>query len=151
MARNVNRMAANEASRADFNAVAGWKSPSNGGSPSACTIQTSTRYSRSMLVAAAAALAVVGLSSGPSEAAGCVKGAVISRPRPVQARPARRESDALANRPHASHSYITVVDDLLALSAMRSRTGANGGSWQEKWSRIPCQRGPRLTRIAVTR
>ena len=32
---------------------------------------------KSMLVAAAAMLAVVGLSSGPSEAAGCVKGAVI--------------------------------------------------------------------------
>jgi hypothetical protein len=32
---------------------------------------------KSMLVAAAAVLAVVGLSSGPSEAAGCVKGAVI--------------------------------------------------------------------------
>jgi hypothetical protein len=31
----------------------------------------------SMLIAAAAILAVVGLSSGPSEAAGCVKGAVI--------------------------------------------------------------------------
>jgi hypothetical protein len=31
----------------------------------------------SMLVAAGAMLAVVGLSSGPSEAAGCVKGAVI--------------------------------------------------------------------------
>jgi hypothetical protein len=31
---------------------------------------------KSMLVAAAA-LAVVGLSSGPSEAAGCVKGAVV--------------------------------------------------------------------------
>jgi hypothetical protein len=32
---------------------------------------------KSMLVAAAAMLAVIGLSSGPSEAAGCVKGAVI--------------------------------------------------------------------------
>src|SRR5580700_3885486 len=32
---------------------------------------------KSMLVAAAAMLAVVGLSSGPSEAAGCVKGAMI--------------------------------------------------------------------------
>jgi hypothetical protein len=32
---------------------------------------------KSMFVAAAAMLAVVGLSSGPSEAAGCVKGAVI--------------------------------------------------------------------------
>ena len=32
---------------------------------------------KSMLVAAAAMLVVVGLSSGPSEAAGCVKGAVI--------------------------------------------------------------------------
>jgi len=32
---------------------------------------------KSMLVTAAAMLAVVGLSSGPSEAAGCVKGAVI--------------------------------------------------------------------------
>ena len=32
---------------------------------------------KSMLVAAAAMLAVVGLSSGPSEAAGCVKGAVV--------------------------------------------------------------------------
>ena len=32
---------------------------------------------KSMLVAATAMLAVVGLSSGPSEAAGCVKGAVI--------------------------------------------------------------------------
>ena len=32
---------------------------------------------KSMLVAAAAMLAVVGLSSGPTEAAGCVKGAVI--------------------------------------------------------------------------
>ena len=32
---------------------------------------------KSMLAAAAAMLAVVGLSSGPSEAAGCVKGAVI--------------------------------------------------------------------------
>ena len=31
----------------------------------------------SMLVAAAAALAVIGLSSGPTEAAGCVKGAVV--------------------------------------------------------------------------
>jgi len=31
----------------------------------------------SMLVAAAAALAVIGLSSGPAEAAGCVKGAVV--------------------------------------------------------------------------
>src|ERR1700686_340069 len=30
-----------------------------------------------ILVAAAAMLAVVGLSSGPSEAAGCVKGAVV--------------------------------------------------------------------------
>jgi uncharacterized protein YcfJ len=32
---------------------------------------------KSILVAAAAMLAVVGLSSGPSEAAGCVKGAVV--------------------------------------------------------------------------
>jgi hypothetical protein len=32
---------------------------------------------KSMLVAAAAMLALVGLSSGPSEAAGCVKGAVV--------------------------------------------------------------------------
>jgi uncharacterized protein YcfJ len=32
---------------------------------------------KSMLTAAAAMLAVIGLSSGPSEAAGCVKGAVI--------------------------------------------------------------------------
>src|SRR5437870_3073536 len=32
---------------------------------------------KAMLVAAAAIMAVVGLSSGPSEAAGCVKGAVI--------------------------------------------------------------------------
>jgi hypothetical protein len=32
---------------------------------------------KSMLVAAAAMLAVICLSSGPSEAAGCVKGAVI--------------------------------------------------------------------------
>ena len=32
---------------------------------------------KSMLVAAAAMLALVGLSSGPSEAAGCVKGAAI--------------------------------------------------------------------------
>jgi len=32
---------------------------------------------KSMLVAAATMLAVFGLSSGPSEAAGCVKGAVI--------------------------------------------------------------------------
>ena len=32
---------------------------------------------KSMLVAAAAMLAVISLSSGPSEAAGCVKGAVI--------------------------------------------------------------------------
>jgi hypothetical protein len=32
---------------------------------------------KSMLVAAAAMLAVIGLSSNPSEAAGCVKGAVI--------------------------------------------------------------------------
>jgi hypothetical protein len=32
---------------------------------------------KSMLIAAAAMLAVVGLSSGPSEAAGCAKGAVI--------------------------------------------------------------------------
>jgi len=32
---------------------------------------------KSMLVAAAAMLAFIGLSSGPSEAAGCVKGAVI--------------------------------------------------------------------------
>ena len=30
-----------------------------------------------MLVAAAAVLAVIGLSSGPTEAAGCVKGAVV--------------------------------------------------------------------------
>lgn len=32
---------------------------------------------KAILVAAAAMVAVVGLSSGPSEAAGCVKGAVI--------------------------------------------------------------------------
>ena len=32
---------------------------------------------KSMLVAAAAVLAVIGLSSGPSEAAGCAKGAVV--------------------------------------------------------------------------
>jgi hypothetical protein len=32
---------------------------------------------KSMLVAAAALLAVIGLSSSPSEAAGCVKGAVV--------------------------------------------------------------------------
>src|SRR5690242_9641139 len=32
---------------------------------------------KSMLVAAAAALAVIGLSSSPSEAAGCVKGAMV--------------------------------------------------------------------------
>ena len=32
---------------------------------------------KTMLVAATAMLAVIGLSSGPSEAAGCVKGAVI--------------------------------------------------------------------------
>lgn len=32
---------------------------------------------KSMFVAAAAFLAVIGVSSGPSEAAGCVKGAVV--------------------------------------------------------------------------